>query len=353
MPNIQLQFRRDTALKWTTNNPTLASGEMGIETDTKQFKIGDGVSNWVTLGYGGLQGPAGSGSGSGSQGATGYTGFTGAPGSQGTTGYTGAPGSGSQGTTGYTGYTGRTGYTGTTGAQGVTGYTGYQGVTGYTGFTGAPGSGSQGGTGYTGYTGASGLQGVTGYTGTSGTTGYTGAPGGVTSIVAGTNVTISPTNGLGAVTINTSGNTTGFYIDINYTQAGTGAFTTGVPAVSITVQPALSTFLGNLGGNVIYTNPNININVGYSGTNSRTGFPVSIMLAYASGATAGTTWDISPQYNLYAPIAGGIITINGITTTFNTIWGTFAGSGRYTGSWDTANAVRPLGRVLLTFATFT
>jgi len=59
MPYIQLQFRRDTSTNWTSTNPLLASGEMGIELDTHTFKIGDGTSRWNNLPYGGLQGPAG------------------------------------------------------------------------------------------------------------------------------------------------------------------------------------------------------------------------------------------------------------------------------------------------------
>jgi hypothetical protein len=59
MPNIQLQFRRDTSTNWTANNPVLASGEMGLETDTRQFKIGTGVLGWRNLPYGGIQGAAG------------------------------------------------------------------------------------------------------------------------------------------------------------------------------------------------------------------------------------------------------------------------------------------------------
>lgn len=59
MPNIQLQFRRGTAARWASSNPTLAAGEMGIESDTNLFKIGDGVTSWTSLPYGGLQGPAG------------------------------------------------------------------------------------------------------------------------------------------------------------------------------------------------------------------------------------------------------------------------------------------------------
>lgn len=82
MPNIQLQFRRGTATQWTSANPILAAGEMAIETDTNLFKIGDGVTNWSGLSYGGLQGPTGI------EGPTGATGFgaTGPTGLQGPTG---------------------------------------------------------------------------------------------------------------------------------------------------------------------------------------------------------------------------------------------------------------------------
>lgn len=56
---VQIQFRRGTATAWTTANPILAEGEMGIETDTDLFKIGDGVTVWSQLSYGGVQGTAG------------------------------------------------------------------------------------------------------------------------------------------------------------------------------------------------------------------------------------------------------------------------------------------------------
>lgn len=45
-----IQVRRDTAANWTSANTTLASGEIGYETDTGKFKIGDG-SAWSALGY--------------------------------------------------------------------------------------------------------------------------------------------------------------------------------------------------------------------------------------------------------------------------------------------------------------
>lgn len=57
---VQIQFRRGTADEWETVDPVLAVAEMGIETDTKLFKIGDGVQTWNELEYGGLRGYAGS-----------------------------------------------------------------------------------------------------------------------------------------------------------------------------------------------------------------------------------------------------------------------------------------------------
>jgi len=48
---VQIQVRRDSAADWTTNNPTLASGEIGHETDTNKIKIGDGSTAWTALDY--------------------------------------------------------------------------------------------------------------------------------------------------------------------------------------------------------------------------------------------------------------------------------------------------------------
>lgn len=49
----QIQLRRDTASRWTSFNPLLLEGEFGIETDTKRFKLGDGINSWNSLPYGG------------------------------------------------------------------------------------------------------------------------------------------------------------------------------------------------------------------------------------------------------------------------------------------------------------
>lgn len=46
-----IQIRRDTAANWTSANPTLAQGELGIETDTLKVKAGTGLTAWTSLGY--------------------------------------------------------------------------------------------------------------------------------------------------------------------------------------------------------------------------------------------------------------------------------------------------------------
>jgi peptidoglycan hydrolase CwlO-like protein len=47
----RMQQRRGTSTQWTTANPVLAAGEIGFETDTNKFKIGNGVSTWDLLDY--------------------------------------------------------------------------------------------------------------------------------------------------------------------------------------------------------------------------------------------------------------------------------------------------------------
>tara|TARA_S200002703_G_scaffold103582_1_gene89844 strand:+ start:302 stop:928 length:627 start_codon:yes stop_codon:yes gene_type:complete len=46
-----IQIRRDTASNWTSANPTLAQGELGIETDTLKVKAGDGTTAWSSASY--------------------------------------------------------------------------------------------------------------------------------------------------------------------------------------------------------------------------------------------------------------------------------------------------------------
>jgi len=47
----RMQQRRGTASQWTSSNPVLNAGEMGWESDTNKFKIGDGTNHWADLDY--------------------------------------------------------------------------------------------------------------------------------------------------------------------------------------------------------------------------------------------------------------------------------------------------------------
>lgn len=49
----RVQNCSDTAENWSTNNPVLLAGEIGIEADTKLYKFGDGVTAWNDLDYAG------------------------------------------------------------------------------------------------------------------------------------------------------------------------------------------------------------------------------------------------------------------------------------------------------------
>lgn len=56
----RILIRHGTAAAWTTADPVLGAGEMGVETDTRKFKFGDNIKSWVELEYavgaGGLAG---------------------------------------------------------------------------------------------------------------------------------------------------------------------------------------------------------------------------------------------------------------------------------------------------------
>ena len=51
----RMQQRRGTAAQWVSSNdgdgPILNAGEIGWESDTNKFKIGDGINNWIDLTY--------------------------------------------------------------------------------------------------------------------------------------------------------------------------------------------------------------------------------------------------------------------------------------------------------------
>lgn len=213
---FQLSLRGDTAARWATFNPVLADREFVLETDTDKFKIGDGVTPYASLPYGGLVGPTGPQATSinvkgqvaivgdlpssgntvndayrvvadgnlygwngtawvnlgpllGPTGPTGASGGTGVAGPTGPTGVTGPVGP-SGGPTGPTGPQGPQGITGT----GATGPTGPQGPASTVGGPTGP-TGPQGNVGPTGPTGPTGAQGLPGDVGNLGPTGPTGA----------------------------------------------------------------------------------------------------------------------------------------------------------------------------------
>lgn len=48
---VRIQLRRDTATNWTTNDPILAEGELGLEIDNGRWKVGNGTDAWDALPY--------------------------------------------------------------------------------------------------------------------------------------------------------------------------------------------------------------------------------------------------------------------------------------------------------------
>lgn len=162
--SITIQLRRGTAAAWAAANTLLAIGEVGLETDTDKFKIGDGQALWSARPYAGLVGPQGVAGPTGPQGLPGATGATGSAGQTGATGQSGP--TGLTGPTGSPGQAGATGQPGPTGPAGPTGSTGPQGATGPAGATGSQGP-----------QGAAGIQGPAGNDGAQGPQGMPGTPG--------------------------------------------------------------------------------------------------------------------------------------------------------------------------------
>jgi len=271
MPFIQLQIRRDTSNNWTSQNPVLASGEIGINLDTYQFKIGDGIKIWSLLPYAGILGPTGSVGPD----ATGGTGNTGPTGRNTVTGNTGATGASPTGPTGRTGPTGPTGIRGPTGSITITGPTGNTGLTGSTGSTGPAAF-----TGITGPTGGIG-QGPTGPTGpTSSVTGPTGL---------GYTGETGPTGGIGAIMS---------YGYITFALLTAGSFTTTGGTFDFTNFPsAIGTW--TIGGAYL----NLTFNASYNVSS----VPPNINGTLQWATTAGSTTNV-------VPISPGVYLTNYIQT---------------------------------------
>ena len=47
----QIQFRRGTSAEWSSANPILAQGEIGVDLDVNRFKVGTGLTSWNYLNY--------------------------------------------------------------------------------------------------------------------------------------------------------------------------------------------------------------------------------------------------------------------------------------------------------------
>lgn len=48
---VQMRLRHDTESGWSSANPVLAKGEVGVALDSGQGKVGDGVTPWLGLHY--------------------------------------------------------------------------------------------------------------------------------------------------------------------------------------------------------------------------------------------------------------------------------------------------------------
>lgn len=145
---VRHQQRTDTAANWTATDPVLLAGEMGVESDTRKFKFGNGTSKWSELDYVNTAGGTGE---KGDKGDKGDTGATGAPGADGKDGVsigtvsatvdnsTGTPAvtvsatdkdNAKNLTLAFTGLKGETGAAGTPGAAGKDGSPGKDGTNG-------------------------------------------------------------------------------------------------------------------------------------------------------------------------------------------------------------------------------
>lgn len=237
----QIQLRRGTAAQWTAANPTLAQGELGVETDTGKFKLGNGSTVWNSLSY--------SSGATGATGATGSVGSTGATGSVGSTGATGSAATVTAGTTttGAAGSNAAVTNSGTSGAaildftvpRGNTGVTGSQGIQGVTGAAGADGrtvlNGSGAPSNGTGVNGdfyvntaantlygpkASGAWGTAvSLVGPTGATGSQGATGSAASIAAGTTTTGAAGS---SASVTNSGSSSAAVFDFTVPRGNTG-----------------------------------------------------------------------------------------------------------------------------------
>ncbi len=238
------------------------------------------------------------------------------------------------------------------GATGATGPSGPAGSSGISGFSGRSGYSGIGGSGISGF---SGISGISGFSGAS-------ASGGVTCIVAGTNVTISPTSGLGVVTINSTGggggSPGGSNTQIQFNDGGTfGAdadFTfdkllnrmlvNGIAKVG----PIQESFKNKVPQGAIftvdvttteptYTNANTAITIESGGS----GYSIGDVVTIQGDLLGGT----APVNNLTC-VVSSIGGLDGAITSVNTIAGTSIGAAATYSSIETQTAVSALNKAI-------
>lgn len=49
--NTKIKHRRDTSANWSSQNPILSEGEIGVDTTINRMKVGDGTTTWNNLPY--------------------------------------------------------------------------------------------------------------------------------------------------------------------------------------------------------------------------------------------------------------------------------------------------------------
>jgi collagen type VII alpha len=200
-------------------------------------------------------------------------------------------------------------------------------------------------------TGGTIVGGGTGGSGYSGYSGYSGSTGGVTCIVAGSNVTISPTNGLGVVTINSTGGGGGGATGATGFSGVSGV--SGFSGISGYSGQGLSGFSGlgatgatgvsGLAGDRYSTTSSTSLAIASSGTITLT---VTIGLAYSAAQSV----IIANNGSNY--MTGTVDTYNSGTGVMTVIVTASTGSGTYS-SWSVnlAGAVGAVGATGVTGAT--
>ena len=314
----QIQLRRGTAANWTSVNPILAVGEMGLETDTGKFKVGTGVDVWTALPYAsGPAGPTGDTGPIGPTGATGPEGPTGPVGATGAVGETGPQGSqgvaGPIGPAGPQGPVGETGAIGPDGPAGAIGPTGPQGIKGDTGDVGPTGPvGATGDVGPIGATGPTGPQGIEGPPGPAGSLG-TAVLGDLSDVVIATPEEFQTLEYDGTSWVNTYASVVTYVRNVETTtlRTGTVVYLFGATGDHATVKRADNTddataskTVGVVGANIVASGNGPVVTRGYvDGIDLSDGFSPGDALWLDTGGNFTTTKPAPPARGVFVGVA--------------------------------------------------